>query len=311
MYKNAPAWFQTAVENPRSSHLLDVEGCDIHYQAWGEPKKPGLLLVHGNGAHARWWDFIAPFFTEHYYVVAYDLSGMGDSGHRDCYTPESYGRELAGVVESVGFSGKPLVIGHSFGARIAFKALQLFPGLFAGLILADSPFHPPDQRFDFHKRRQKPVKPHRRYASLAEAKERFRLFPEQPCENDYIVDYIAEYSIRETDEGWCWKFDPKIYSQFDYEGLLTVQPCATDKVLGMVYGEYSALYNEQTLRYNEELFASLGFPKLIRLPGAHHHLLLDKPLEFVKVVNDILRLNEVDRRFKSSPHNGSVAPAGD
>lgn len=289
MYIHAPAWFEAAVQKPRTSQHFDVEDCSIHYQTWGDPAKPGLLLVHGNGAHAHWWDFIAPFFTEHYYVVAHDLSGMGDSGHREGYTPESYGRELAGLVESVGFSGRPLVIGHSFGARIAFKALQMFPDLFAGLIIADSPFHPPNQQFEFHKRRQKPVKPHRCYPSLADAKARFRLFPEQPCENDYIIDFIAEHSIRETDEGWRWKFDPSIYSRFDYEGLLTVQPRATDKILGMVYGEFSALYSEKTLQYNEELFAALGFPDLIRVPGAHHHLLLDKPLEFVDVLKDILR----------------------
>lgn len=283
-----PTWFETAVDTPRRSRMVRLDDCDIHYQTWGEPDKPGLMLVHGNGAHAHWWDFIAPFFTANYFVAAYDLSGMGDSGHRKHYSPEGYGRELAGVAEAVGFRGKPLLIGHSFGARIAFKAVQMFPELFRGVILADSPFHPRDQQFEFHKRRQKPVKPHRYYSSLDEAKARFRLFPEQPCDNDFVVDYIAEHSLRETDRGWCWKFDPKIYSQFDYEGLLTVQPKAEDKVLGMVYGEFSSLCRGKTLPYNQTLFAELGFPAPIRLTGAHHHLLLDKPLEFVEVLQSML-----------------------
>ncbi|MEX1032960.1 MAG: alpha/beta hydrolase [Cellvibrionaceae bacterium] len=290
MNSSPPAWFTTAVETPYSTHRATVRGCDISYQRWGQaPNKPGLLFAHGNGAHAHWWDFIAPFFADHYDVVAYDLSGMGDSGHRAEYTPESYADEVAGVCEAVGFDQKPLLIGHSFGARVVFKALQMYPEQFAGVIMADAPFNPPHHRFEFHKRRRKPVKPHRRYASLAEAKQRFRLFPEQPRDNHYVVDYIAEHSIRQTSDGWCWKFDPKIYSTFDYEGLLSTQPRAQDKILAMIYGEHSNLYSEKTRLYNEELFARLALPELIQLPDAHHHLLLDQPLAFVDALKRVLR----------------------
>lgn len=289
MNRYTPAWFHSAVAAPRARHVVDVDGCPIQYQAWGDQKKPGLLLAHGNGAHAHWWDFIAPFFAEKYYVVAYNLGGMGDSGHRSEYTAESYAKEAAEVAEAAGFTSKPLLIGHSFGARIVFKALQMYPQKFAGAIMADAPFSPPGHRFDFHKRRQKPVKPHRLYTSLTEAKERFRLFPEQPCDNDYIVDYIAEHSVKQTTEGWCWKFDPKVYSSFDYEGLLSTQPTADDNILAMIYGEHSTLYLDQTRLYNEELFKELGLPELIRIPDAHHHLLLDQPLAFVETLKYVLR----------------------
>ena len=45
--------------------------------------RPGLLLVHGNAAHAYWWSFIAPLLARDYNVAAMDLSGMGDSGWRE------------------------------------------------------------------------------------------------------------------------------------------------------------------------------------------------------------------------------------
>ncbi|MCW8195367.1 alpha/beta hydrolase [Proteobacteria bacterium 005FR1] len=284
-----PAWFQQAIASTRTSRHLDVSGCAIYRQTWGDKRNPGLVLLHGNGAHAHWWDFIAPFFAEEFFVVAFDLSGMGDSDHREAYTPDSYADEVAAVVAQEGFTGKPLLIGHSFGARVVFKALQKYPEEFAGVIMVDAPFHPPDHKFEFHKRREKPVKPHRVYRSLVEAKERFRLFPEQPCANDYIVDYIATHSIRETPEGWSWKFDPKIYSRFDFEGLLSTRPRASDKLLAMIYGQHSSLYTESVRRYNEELFRSLGLPAPICLADAYHHLLLDQPLAFVEVLKRVLQ----------------------
>lgn len=289
MNQHTPAWFKSAVAMPRSRHSIDVEGCTIQCQTWGEQSKPGLLLVHGNGAHMHWWDFIAPFFADDYYLVAYDLSGMGDSGYRAKYTAMSYANEVAAVSEAAGFTDKPVLIGHSFGARVVFKALQLYPQHFAGVLMADAPFSPPEHKFDFHKRRQQPVKPHRLYGSLEEAKERFRLFPAQPCDNDYIVDYIGEHSVRQTSDGWCWKFDPKIYSTFDYEGLLSTQPTAADSILAMIYGEHSVLYPEKMRQYNEQLFKELQLPQPIPLANAHHHLLLDEPLAFVDTLKDVLR----------------------
>ncbi|MEQ9316841.1 MAG: alpha/beta hydrolase, partial [Henriciella sp.] len=66
----APGWFNAAIETPFETRTVEVEGAELAYQVWGDETKPGLLLVHGNGAHAHWWDFIAPLFMDDYQVVA-------------------------------------------------------------------------------------------------------------------------------------------------------------------------------------------------------------------------------------------------
>ena len=70
-----PPWFTEAVTTPYESHTVEVDGCPIHYLAWGDARKPGLVLVHGGAAHAHWWSFIAPHFVPEYRVAAIDLSG--------------------------------------------------------------------------------------------------------------------------------------------------------------------------------------------------------------------------------------------
>ena len=82
--RNENEWFWDAVETKPERGALEVQGANVNFFSWSE-EGPGLFFVHGHNAHAGWWDFIAPFFKSHYKVVASDLSGMGDSDHRDAY----------------------------------------------------------------------------------------------------------------------------------------------------------------------------------------------------------------------------------
>src|SRR5262245_48820722 len=97
-----PHWFRWAIGQPKHPRCGTVEGCPIHYLLWPAapqaPQKRGLLLVHGGGAHANWWSFIAPYFSDDFTVAAIDLSGMGDSGRREEYSSEQRGRELRAVI---------------------------------------------------------------------------------------------------------------------------------------------------------------------------------------------------------------------
>jgi len=81
----APAWFERALAVRPETGFTTVKGARIHYLRWGDRSKPGLLLCHGNGAHAHWWDFIAPYFAEEWHVVAMTFSGMGESDWRERY----------------------------------------------------------------------------------------------------------------------------------------------------------------------------------------------------------------------------------
>src|SRR5476651_2293156 len=86
----APDWFTKAIAQEPERSMVPVDGANIELLTWGQRGKPGLILIHGNSAHADWWSFIAPYLAQDYRVAAISLSGMGASDWRDSYSFEVF-----------------------------------------------------------------------------------------------------------------------------------------------------------------------------------------------------------------------------
>src|SRR5580704_10935948 len=162
-------------------HMFDLQsnqGARIHYLRWGDATRPGILLVHGNAAHAYWWSFIAPFLARDYNVAAMDLSGMGDSdwrpphGEAGGYSMDLFAREQMAVCEAAGmFVGAepPVIVAHSFGGFVAMLTGGRYGDRLKGTVILDSPVNPP-VRFQGGGKSVPPVpRPHNIYPSLAAA----------------------------------------------------------------------------------------------------------------------------------------------
>jgi pimeloyl-ACP methyl ester carboxylesterase len=281
----APAWFSKAIAVDSPSKLVDVEGASIHYLQWGERDRPGLLLVHGNGAHARWWSFVAPYFAADYNVAALDLSGMGDSGRREDYTVETYSKELMAVAEASGMfehQEPPIILAHSFGGLVSIHTGALYGDQLAGVIIVDSPVNPPDRPGGPPERK---IRPHRPYPTQADALARFRLMPPQGCDNHYLVDFVARHSITQTEDGWIWKFDPKTWQRF-YIGDVAERLKQISCRIGILRGENSLIFPHEVGEY---MFNLLGRAvPVIEIPEAQHHVMLDQPLAFIAAIRALL-----------------------
>ena len=179
----APDWFETALSARYETHFVERDGTKIRYQTWGDPSKPGILLTHGNGAHAHWWDFVAPYFTNNYYLVAFTFAGMGDSDWRENYDMDGFTSDQLAVAEAAGLffhSTKPIIVAPRFGGFVTLNTASRHSDRFGGAVIIDSPVRPPDQAHDGPPRRDRP---NRIYPSIEAALARFRLAPPQPCEN--------------------------------------------------------------------------------------------------------------------------------
>ncbi len=287
-----PDWFWNAVEAPRETGRVEVDECDVCFQAWGERGLPGLLLVHGMNAHAHWWDFIAPHLSERYRIAAVDLTGMGDSDYRHEYDADTWADELLAVADAAGLGTDTVIVGHSFGGRIGLHAAVRHQARFAGLVMADAGIRDPEDRID-HERPPMGGAPVL-YPDAETARKRFRLQPPQPCANDFLLEYIARQSVMffeaddDGDGGFAFKFDTDLMTSMS--GVSRDDAEADFRALelpfGLIYGADSALFSGRTLAYMQQLRGG-EFPA-VALPDAQHHLFLDQPLAFVDAVAELL-----------------------
>lgn len=295
---DCPAWLMEALQVPREEGWIESGGCDIHYFRWGNPENPGLLLMHGFLAHARCFGFIAPFLAERYHVVAFDLSGMGDSGTRDHYTDAARAAEVEDVARATGLLDhpvKPVVIAHSYGGRVALSAIQERHTMFGGLIICDLMVLRPERIETFFSTgkllREDPSRPNRIYPDFDTARSRFVLSPPQPVTVPCLRDYMAYHSLKQVEGGWTWKFDAGVFKG-DFgqqEDMLRAGHviAETPGRKAIVYGQKSVLFDDDSAEYVRECGA-VDMP-ITGIPGAGHHLMLDEPIAFVSVLRAILQ----------------------
>jgi pimeloyl-ACP methyl ester carboxylesterase len=279
-----PQWFTDALAHPRDDEVAIVDGCAIHYLRWGDRSNPGLVLVHGGGAHAHWWTYVAPMFAADWNVVAVDLSGHGDSGHRAEYSREIWADEVMAVAGHAGFTEPPVLVGHSRGGHISIIAAERYGDELAGTIIVDSSVRrdDPEQAYG---RDTNLFKNKRVYPDRDTAVGRFRLLPDQPCENDFIVRHIAEHSVHEVEGGWAWKFDPNLFTKATEKPLADYLANVGCRV-ALIRGELSNINPPDMARHMYEIMHRNA--PVVAIPEARHHLMLDQPLAFVVAVRTLL-----------------------
>jgi lipase len=99
---------------------------------WGRRSSPRVVCLHGVRNHGRHFAPLAARLPG-YHVVAPDLLGHG---HSPWEPPWDIGTHLGAIVESVGARASVL-IGHSFGGRLAFELAARAPKLVPKLVLLD------------------------------------------------------------------------------------------------------------------------------------------------------------------------------
>jgi pimeloyl-ACP methyl ester carboxylesterase len=268
-----------------TNHSVELRGGRIHYRAWSSGAGPLLLLVHGFRGHSHWWDWIAPAFTADHDVVALDLSGMGESGWRARYEPDTFALDILGLIEHLQ-AGPAIVVGHSFGGGSLLRACALDADNGAerrvgNAVVVDSWIRLPGHPMPAERGRVGTGGP---YSDFETARRRFRLSPPQAVANPGMLDYLARHSLRETADGWRWKFDPDLPmpGPHDARQLLRRVQVPVD----IVYGESSSIVNRERATACVAALPRGRGPLMI--PGAHHHMMFDRPLALIAALRSLL-----------------------
>jgi len=288
----APDWFPAVLAHEPERTFVPVNGADIEALSWGRRGAPGLILLHGQGANADWWSFIAPYFADRFRVTALSWSGMGRSSWRDAYDFATYADEIFAVAKACGqldADVPPVIAGHSYGGIPLMFASKDRGHLIKAAIIIDCYFRP-DNQPPIHK-----VPPMTRsmrpYETLEKALARFKLEPAQTCENLFLVDYIARQSLKQVEAvgdqpaGWTWRFDPALRLK---SRKTAIAPYLQGMSCPLVFmsGARSNLLTPPVRQFMLGL-APPGTP-WVTIPDADHHVMLDQPLALAAAINATL-----------------------
>ncbi len=98
---------------------LTIQGFDINYLQYGEGKD--VILLHGWGQNIAMMKPIGDNLCNDFRVTIIDFPGFGESSEpKEPWTITDYSNLLEKIVKELNIK-KPIVIGHSFGGRVAIR----------------------------------------------------------------------------------------------------------------------------------------------------------------------------------------------
>jgi pimeloyl-ACP methyl ester carboxylesterase len=122
---------------PKAPTVPSADGVPIAYEVHGTAS-PALILVHCWSGDRSYWKEQIDELSPQFELVLIDLAGHGESGMgRKNYTMESFGEDVAAVVEKLDLKGVVLV-GHSMGGNVVVAAAKRLRGRVAGVVWVDT-----------------------------------------------------------------------------------------------------------------------------------------------------------------------------
>ncbi len=273
---------------------FDVSGPSVLPDGGTVVERPTLLAVHGGPGsdHINMKAGLAPL-ADRFQIVYYDQRGHGRS---DLSTPEfwnlrTWATDLKQLCDALGLD-KPVVMGSSFGGRVALTYAGLFPGHAGGIILANTTGGRSDygRSVEIFRRLggdEAAAVAERDFAELSEESlAEYRrvclpLYTSKPRPAEELRQLRAR-SIQTTDVSLhFFRNEDRSFSPWSMLEMIT------SPVL-LLAGEDDPIC---PLPVVEELASKLpsDTTRLVRLPGARHEIFRDRPELAFPAIEDFIR----------------------
>lgn len=126
--------------------FLQTPGGQIHYRFSGMPERPPVLLFHESPVSGQVYETAMPLLAEHFFVLAPDTPGYGDSeAPAGPLEIPGYAERMAEFAQSLGL-GRFAVVGAHTGASIAIELARQAPNKVSKLVLMGVALYTPEDR---------------------------------------------------------------------------------------------------------------------------------------------------------------------
>lgn len=255
---------------------VNIPGFTIAYKAWGNPKNPPIIAIHGWLDNANSFDRLASILQNQFYLVAIDLPGHGHSSHlpHGCYYHLHDGIfTLIEIIDALHFD-KVHLLGHSMGACLCSLMAGVVPDRLLSLSLIEGlgPLTAPDntasqQLSEFARHLTKDKLPHKGYVEMSHAVLARSI---KGYVSSDIAKILVERSLVKVNDVYFWRHDQRLKTPSPLrmtEGqVLSCLRKIQSKTL-LIFANQGYLVNAQVLQKRMKAVKSL---RVEYIEGGHH-----------------------------------------
>jgi len=128
-----------------TEHYIKVNGIQLHYMEEGQGEL--VILLHGFPEFWYGWRKQIPVLSKKYRVAAVDMRGYNLSDKPkgiDAYKIDVLAKDIAELIKAIG-EKKAVVVGHDWGAAVAWAVASLHPEVVSKLAILNVP-HPSEMK---------------------------------------------------------------------------------------------------------------------------------------------------------------------
>jgi 3-oxoadipate enol-lactonase len=119
-----------------TEHVLERDGCPIHYWLHGDPTHPLVVLTHGAGADHRMFDAQIAALAHRYRSLTWDMRGHGRSRPMGLFSLQLVLEDLLAILDGIG-AREAIFVGQSMGGNISQELARHHPARVRALVLVD------------------------------------------------------------------------------------------------------------------------------------------------------------------------------
>ncbi len=127
----------------RTQHL---DGKPFTIREWGQDGAPKILMLHGFPEYGGAWDEVATALSDSYHCIAPDQRGYGASHAPEDVADYTLSKLVGDMAAVIGDDAPVIVMGHDWGASVAYGLAMFRPELVSRLIIANGVHPVPFQR---------------------------------------------------------------------------------------------------------------------------------------------------------------------
>ncbi len=189
---------------------MSINGVRLHWQDWGAPEAPAVLMLHGLTQQSHTFDHVAERISARYRCIALDLRGRGESewAAPETYTIPHYVQDAVKLLDELTLPAVH-ILGTSLGGLCGLSLGAFHPQRVLSLALNDigPEIDPAGAKRIATYTATVPGRFPNFEAAVDWARERYLWLRRLPRAE---VEVGLRWAVRERDGGWSFKFDPGI-----------------------------------------------------------------------------------------------------